>query len=144
MSQTPQVGRPEKYTVDYFQHDCLPKGTLKVLEEQWKNDGYAFWFKLLETLGTSKGHFLNLNERGKMLLLSAKTYLPPAKCTEILCTLAELEAIDPDLWENKIVWCDNFVKRVSHLYGKRTNGLPTIPDQNKIEKLISNGKKKNK
>ena len=41
MSENP-VGRPEKHTVDYFQHDCLPKDTLKLLEDHWKNDGYAF------------------------------------------------------------------------------------------------------
>lgn len=127
-------GRPEKYTVDYFQHDCLPKGTLKILEEHWKNDGYAFWYKLLETLGVSEGHYLNLNEKGKMILLSSKTLIKPDQCTEILNLLSDLEAIDSELWENKIVWCQNFVKRVSHLYWKRTNGVaPPKPDENLIK-----------
>ncbi len=144
MSETPQVGRPEKHTVDYFQHDCLPKGTLKILEDKWKNDGYAFWYKLLETLGVSEGHILNLNEKGKMLLLSSKTHLLPAQCNEILNVLSDLEAIDSELWEQRIVWCKNFVKRVSHLYGKRINGLPEPPDKKTIEKLVSNGKKKEK
>jgi len=134
------VGRPEKFTVDYFQHDCLPKETIKLLEINWKNDGYAFWYKLLETLGSSEGHYLNLNERGKMLLLSSKTFLNADQCTDILNTLSELEAINPDLWEKKIVWCQNFVKRISHLYGKRINGLPEPPDQELVKKLVSNGK----
>lgn len=139
------VGRPEKYTVDYFQHDCLPKGTLKVLEDRWKNDGYAFWYKLLETLGVSEGHILNLNEKGKLLLLSSKTWLPPKQCEEILGVLSDLEAIDPDLWENRIVWCQNFVDRISHLYIKRAQkAAPTAPDKTHIQKLILNGKKKDK
>lgn len=142
MAESSEVGRPAKHTVDYFQHDCLPKGTLKILEDNWKNNGYAFWYKLLETLGVSEGHVLNLNEKGKFRLLSAKTFLTVEQCTDILDLLAELEAIDPELWENKIVWCQNFVKRVSHLYGKRINGLPAAPDEKTVQKMIHiNGKK---
>ncbi len=134
-------GRPEKYTVDYFQHDCLPKGTLKILEDNWKNDGYSFWYKLLETLGISEGHFLNLNEKGKMILLSSKTFLKKELCIEILDLLSELEAIDPELWESKIVWCPNFVKRVSHLYSKRLNGtVPARPDDKLINRLMEAAK----
>lgn len=135
-------GRPEKNTVDYFQHDCLPKGTLKILESKWRNDGYAFWYKLLETLGMSDGHYLNLNEKAKIILLSSKMLLDNKTCTEILDTLSELDAIDPDLWEHKIIWCDNFVKRISHLYVKRINGKsPAKPDENMIGKLVDLGKK---
>ena len=79
-----------------------------------------------------------------MLLLASKTYLKPQQCINILDMLSELEAINPALWENKIVWCDNFVKRVSHLYGKRNHGLPPPPDKKLVEKLINNGKKNEK
>jgi len=141
MSEAPQTGRPEKYTVDYFQHDCIPKGTIKALEDKWKNNGYAFWYKLLETLGSSENHILNLNEKGKLLLLSLKTFMTNDQCFEILNLLSELEAIDPELWENKIVWCPNFVKRVTHLYTKRKNGIPSHPDEKIIQKLVKNGQK---
>lgn len=131
-------GRPEKHTVDYFQHDCHPKDTLKILEDKWKNDGYAFWFKLLETLGRTKGHFLDLNEKSKLILLSSKTFLDESKCLEILNLLSDLGAIDPKLWGKKIVWSQNFIDRISHLYNRRINGIPAYPDE-KIAK--KNGSK---
>ena len=49
--------RPMKKGVDYFPHACVHGQTMFILEQRWGNDGYAFWFKLLEMLGTTEGHF---------------------------------------------------------------------------------------
>lgn len=133
------MSRPEKKTVDYFSHDCIPKKTLFIIEKKYKNDGYAFWFKLLELLGSSYGHYFDLNDKGNMEFLIAKTHLPAETCMDILNLLKDLEAIDEDLWKNKIVWCQNFVDRLSFLYSKREGGLPDRP----VFKASKNGKGKN-
>lgn len=121
------MARPEKKTVDYFSHDCIPKKTLFIIEQKYKNDGYAFWYKLLELLGASSGHYFDLNDKGNMEFLVAKTHLKSETCMEILDLLTDLEAIDNELWKNRVVWCQNFVDRLDPVYGKRGGGVPVKP-----------------
>lgn len=135
------VGRPEKDVVDYFQHDCLPKKTLSIIEEKYGNNGYSFWFKLLEQLGQTPGHYYDLNNSMNMEFLAARTKLTEEKCIEILNLLCRLEAIDCFLWKKKIVWVQNFVTRLSHLYGKRVKEVPLKPDLQLVKRLQNNGKK---
>ena len=47
------MARPAKTSVDYFPHMAHSGKTIAILEARWGNDGYAFWFKLLELLGTA-------------------------------------------------------------------------------------------
>lgn len=47
------MARPTKTSVDYFPHMTHSGKTIAILEARWGNDGYAFWFKLLELLGDS-------------------------------------------------------------------------------------------
>lgn len=122
------MARPEKKTVDYFSHDCIPKKTLFIIEQKYKNDGYAFWYKLLELLGVSSGHYFDLNVKGNMEFLTAKTHLESDTCIEILNLLTDLGAIDNGLWKNKVVWCQNFVDRLDTVYSKREGGKPEKPN----------------
>lgn len=125
------MSRPKKQTVDYFPHDCLHKGTMFIIEQKYGNDGYSFWFKLLELLGTSEGHFIDCNNQHDWLFLTAKTRLTEDLCTEILNMLASLKAIDQELWElSKIIWSDNFIGRIADAYRNRTSGIPIKPAMN--------------
>lgn len=122
------MARPKKQTVDYFPHDCQHKGTMFILEEKYGNDGYAFWFKMLEVLGTTEGHFIDCNNPHKWLFLTSKTRLTEDKCTELLNLLASLDAIDKELWEaSKTIWSDNFVERISEAYRNRILEIPIKP-----------------
>ena len=47
------MARPGKTKVDYFPHVTRTGKTIAILEARWGNDGYAFWFKTLELLGSS-------------------------------------------------------------------------------------------
>lgn len=119
--------RPRKQTVDYFPHSCDHGETMFILEHQFGNDGYTFWFKLLERLGKSDGHYLDLNRLSTWEFLASKTRIEPDKCTEILNLLARLDAIDPELWESRIVWSDNFVLGLADVYKKRVVEIPQKP-----------------
>lgn len=121
--------RPRKQTVDYFPHQCNHGQTMFIIEQKYGNDGYAFWFKLLELLGSSPGHFLDLKREETWEYMKAKSRLDDEKCREILDMLAKLNAIDPELWrEENIVWSDNFVSNISDAYRKRTNEIAQKPD----------------
>ena len=121
------MARPTQNTVDYFSHDCNHKQTMYILESRYKNDGYAFWFKLLESLGSAPNHFLDLNDEIACEFLAAKTNLNWSSCDEILTLLAKINAICPDLWAKKIVWCQKFVDRMAGVYAKRKRELPSKP-----------------
>lgn len=121
------MARPVKPGVDYFPHAVTSGKTMFTLESQFGNDGYAFWFKLLEILGTQKELYYDCNKKTNWLFLVAKTRVPEQTAIEILNLLAELEAIDTELWENKIIWCQNFVDGVAGVYVKRRASVPQKP-----------------
>lgn len=122
------MARPRKNKVDYFPHTVRHGKTMEILEDRYGNNGYAFWFKLLERLGDSEGHFLDLKNQVAWEYLQTKTRQTPEICTDILNLLATLEAIDPILWKKeKIVWSDNFLAGIADVYAKRTTEIPCKP-----------------
>ena len=120
------MARPRKRTVDYFPHECKHGKTLDILESKYGNDGYAFWFKLLETLGTTEGHFYDFSKPEFAIYLSSKVKLSEEKCEEILDLLARLQVIDTELWEEKqLIWSQNFVDNIEDVYRTRNTNCPT-------------------
>ena len=122
------MARPQKQTVDYFPHYCKHGKTMFILEQKYGNDGYAFWFKLLEMLGSADGHYLKLENPADWEYLTAITRLTGETCEEILTLLAKLEAIDAEAWKKKIVWIDNFIENVKDAYRNRVAEIPGKPD----------------
>ncbi|HBR31931.1 MAG TPA: hypothetical protein DD733_07595, partial [Clostridiales bacterium] len=123
------MARPIKSGVDYFPHDTdsASRKTLFTLESKFGNDGYAFWFKLLEILGTQEGLYYDCGNPAGWLFLVAKTRVDEVTATEILNILSQIGAIDAELWECKIVWIQNFVDRLKPLYDKRVAKIPDKP-----------------
>ena len=50
-----------------------------------------------------------------------------AVATDILDTLAEIGAIDAELWANKIVWSDHFVSNLGPVFERRKSEAPQKP-----------------
>lgn len=119
------MARPQKSTVDYFPHFTNHGKTLFILEGEFGNDGYAFWFKLLEALGTQDGHFIDCRDVPTWRFLLARTRIEEDKATSMLDLLSSLGAIDSELWEQKIIYSGNFVSNVSDAYKKRKATIPT-------------------
>lgn len=119
--------RPKKQIVDYFPHYCNHKKTMHIIEQRYGNDGYAFWFKLLEMLGETEGHFIDLNDETTWEFLQAKTRLSGIVCAEMLDLLAKLQAINAELWSAKIIWCQNFVDGIAVVYRNRRVSVPEMP-----------------
>lgn len=123
------MGRPRKQTVDYFPHFVSTDSKTKfILEQTWGNDGYAFWFKLLELLGRSDGHCYDCSDVASTKYLSALTRTSDSTTEEILNTLADLGNIDRELWkEHRLIWCQSFVDNLQDVYSKRTAVIPQKP-----------------
>ena len=124
------MGKPRKQTVDYFSHDTSARHrkTLTVLQNKYGNDGYAFWYKLLEILGGRHGHFYDFNDPSDWEYLLAETHISDADTAgKILDTLVLLNAIDKELYEQNIIWSQNFVDRLEPVYKKRMESIPERP-----------------
>lgn len=123
------MARPSKnQRIDYFPHMCGHGKTMFVIEQRYGNDGYAFWFKLLEQLGSKDGHALDIKDPETFEYMQARTKLSADRCTEILDHLAKLHAIDETLWVTKsIIWSQNFVDNIEDVYRKRKTETPRKP-----------------
>ena len=127
------MARPKKCTVDYFPHFVTGNSrTVFILEQKYGNDGYALWFKLLELLASTDGHYVDLNDKTDLEFFAAKVKIDVDKALEIIDQLSVLKAIDKELWIHKVVWCQNFVDNLSELYARRRVSLPQKPSLNEF------------
>ena len=122
------MARPAKMKVDYFPHMTHTGKTVAILEAHWGNDGYAFWFKLLELLGDTDSFSYDCSRSSDWEYLLSKTLVDGPVALAILDKLAEIGAIDAELWGEKWVWSDNFVAGVAPAFEKRKGELPQKPD----------------
>lgn len=119
------MARPLSNTIDYFPHDCEHGRKMHIIEQKFKNDGYAGWMKMLEALGKTEFHFLDLNEETTRLYLQSKMNVSDNLFLDILNTLAKLGAIDPELWNLNVIWSDKFVASIQDAYKRRSNNCIT-------------------
>jgi len=123
------MARTQKDTVGYFPHDATASAgdTLTVLQSRFRNDGYAFWFKLLEKLASSEGHYIDCNNSNRWQLLLAKTGVDEITGVEIMKLLVEMKAIDKDLWDSRLIWCQKLVDNIAEVYKNRRREIPQKP-----------------
>ncbi|PSL10221.1 uncharacterized protein DUF4373 [Fusobacterium naviforme] len=122
------MARPRKQTAGYFPHYVDEGKTKYILESKWGNDGYAFWFKLLEILCKNNGHFYDCSTPSNKMYLCAYMKLKEETVDEIIGSLIELGNIDRELWEKRqIIWCQNLVDNLQTLYAKRAEPTPRKP-----------------
>ena len=114
------MGRPQKQTASYFKHFTDSGGRTRfILESRWGNDGYAFWFKLLETLAAKDGHYINLSSETEYEYFASKMRIPQETIEEIIRVLVDMENIDRELWETRrVIWCQSLVDNLSDLYSR--------------------------
>lgn len=121
------MARPTKQTVDYFPHYVQDSKTKFILENQFGNDGYAFWFKLLELLCRTDGHSYDCRLSANWEYLIAFTKVSEDKAQDILDKLAEMTNIDYELWQHRVIWCQQLVSNLSSVYNKRKVSAPIMP-----------------
>ena len=125
--------------VDYFPHFCRPSKSLRIIDRRYDNEGYSFWWRLLERLGDSNGHFIDLADVVEIQYLADETHLDKNKIIEILSYMSTLGMIDKNLYDNhKIIWSDNLVINLGEVYRKRKRSAPTRPFlKNETEQKVS-------
>ncbi len=123
------MARTQKDVVSYFPHDsnACTGDTLTVLQSEFGNDGYAFWFKLLEKLASTDGHYLDVSNATKWHLLLAKTGVSELRGVEIMKLLVEMKAVDKELWGSRLIWCQKLVDNIADVYKNRRREIPLKP-----------------
>jgi len=119
------MSKRTKATVDYFPHIIKKGKTIFILESKFGNDGYAFWFKLLELLGDNEGHYIDCNDPSTWEYLLAYIRVDEETVNKIIEVLIELGNIDKELWEHKILFCQNFIDNIGDVYKRRIIEKPT-------------------
>lgn len=122
------AGRKDKNTVDYFPHFCSSGKTLYIVENKFGNDGYAVWFKTLEMLGSTDNHFIDCRDTASWEFMQAKMHLTSDTLQRIYDTLANLGAINQELWMKRVIWSENFIKNVADVYTRRKSKLYSFED----------------
>jgi len=135
------MARPEKNTVEYFPFLCDEGKKMFYIEETYGNDGFSTFIKILRELAKTDYHYLNLSKNTTLMFLSAKCKVSKETLESIIKDLVELEKFDRVLWyENKVVWCQDFVDSIQDAYNKRKNKCITY--EGLILHLISLGVRK--
>jgi len=135
------MGRQRRNDADYFPHFAEPGKTLHILKGRWGNNGYAFWFQLLEVLCRSDNHFYDCSHEADWQYLLSRTGVDEITGAEILGLLANLGKIDPELWGHRIIWCENLVANIAEVYRKRGRDVPSKPTPARTKEVVSGAEK---
>lgn len=120
------MAKPRKQTVDYFPHPVNNGSRMFIMEQTYGDKGYCCYYKTLEMLGKSEGHFIDLSINKNKMYFSAILRCNESELMAMMNTLCVIGAIDKDLWEQKsIVWCQEFVDKLTDLYDRRKCDIPT-------------------
>jgi len=120
------MARPERNTIDYFPHLLGEGKKMYFIENKYGNNGYATWYKILEKLGSTEYHYLNLNREDEVMFLAAKCKVTEDLLISIINDLSKMDVFDKELWSNKIVWCPQFIESIDDAYKRRNNKCITL------------------
>lgn len=126
------MGRHTKQSVAYFPHYVNHGKTLHIIQHLYGNDGYAFFYKLLELLADSEGHYYDCREEVSKEYLASKTDLTWISGAEIIQKLSSMGIIDAELWQNGVIWMESFVESVKDAYRKRSVSVPIKPEASRF------------
>lgn len=119
-------GRPYALNAEYVAHWGNPNNRVKHIEKRFEKTGFAIYYKLRELLTTTDNHYLNFSNKHELLYFATDCWCTVEEVNQVLDVLAELEEIDPELWQKKIVCSEPFLHDISVAYKRRANQCPSI------------------
>jgi len=122
------MARSIRNSADYFPHFVQPTDAQAILEYEYGNDGYVFWFRLQEALAGAESHCLDFSHNLTIESFAIKCRLERQLMITILDTMARMDVIDRELWESgRKVWIGEFVQLFKPLYKSRGRDVPKKP-----------------
>ena len=107
------MARPLKEGMDYFPHDVTATGDKKIeaLRALYGNDGYAFYFILLETIYQEPNFEIDISDAETIQILSRKVGINEEKFHQILSTAIKWKCFDVDEYEKRHVLTSRGIKK---------------------------------
>lgn len=107
------MARPRKKGMAYFPHDCDASNDDKIeaLRAIHGNDGYAFYFILLERVFSKENPGINIGLPAIKLALIKKVGVTPEKFDAILETALDVGAFDKEIYSESSILTSNGVKQ---------------------------------
>lgn len=117
------MARPIKDGLEYFPHDVDASNDEKVeaLRSLYGNDGYAFYFILLERIYRTKNAELDVSDAETIQILAKKVGVSVELFEKMLKTAIKRDCFDREEYENRKVLTSNGIKkRANIVIAKRT------------------------
>lgn len=107
------MARPQKDGMDYFPHDVDASSDekLEILQSLYGNDGYAFYFKLLERIYRTRTFELDISDAETIQVLARKVAVTVEKFMQMLETALKWGAFDREAYEQRRVLTSNGIKK---------------------------------
>ena len=118
------MARPQKEGLDYFPHDtdAVNDEKLEALRALYGNDGYAFFFILLERIYRSPNAEIDISDAETLQILARKVSVTQQLFSEMMQTALKWGCFDKSSYEKRGVLTSNGVKkRASPVIEKRVN-----------------------
>ena len=120
------MARPQRNNVDYFPHLITHGKKMHIIRSRYGNDGYAVWFMLLEELGRTNYHYLDLSDEIQLMYLAETMKVNEEVLLEIINLLVKMGEFDADFWQkNSIIYSSKFIEHIIDAYKKRSNDCLT-------------------
>lgn len=116
------MARPQKEGMDYFPHDTDAVNDEKIdaLRTLYGNDGYAFYFILLERIYRTTNFELDVSDAEIIQILANKIGINTERFNQMLNTALKFNCFDKELYnKNKILTSNGIQKRASVVVDKR-------------------------
>ncbi len=111
-----------KKVITSFKHGIEENKAVMILENRFGVIGYAFFYKLMEVLSATIGHYIYCDEVAKWEYFLAKVRMQDEQVQPMLDLLALLGVIDKELWEeDKCIFCEDLVQEFNKIYKRRKN-----------------------
>ncbi|MFB7817396.1 DUF4373 domain-containing protein [Paenibacillus chitinolyticus] len=109
------MARPKKEGMDYFPHDtdATTDRKIEALRMLYGNDGYAFYFILLEMIYREPDFELDISDAETIQILAKKIAVTEEEFKQMLSTAIKRECFDPESYHERNVLTSNGIKKRS-------------------------------
>jgi hypothetical protein len=107
------LARPTKLFLDYFSHDTdsVNDEKMELFRSAYGNDGYAFYFIILERIYKNEGAVLDLSKNIFVIGLAKKLMITIEKFNEMLEVAFELNMFNRELFDQKKLLTSNGIQK---------------------------------
>lgn len=115
------MARPQKEGMDYFPHDtdAVSDEKTEALRALYGNDGYAFYFILLERIYRTSDFEIDISDAETIQILARKIAVTPEKFNQILATALKWGCFDREAYEKRYVLTSQGIKKRASIVVKK-------------------------